>query len=60
MQSYYEKLVSEQGAEAAKEYMRQLRGKRRTYKTGLNFKSAAVRKKALETRQQNDTTDHTR
>ena len=49
MRSYYEKLVEEEGKEAADEYMRGLRAKRKT-NTGGGFNDPDVRAKALEKR----------
>lgn len=49
MQSYFEKLVREKGETVAKEYMRQLRLKRKVNKGG-GFNDPEVRARALEKR----------
>lgn len=51
MRSYYEKLVEEQGKEAADQYMRNLRAKRKV-NVGGGFNNPTVRAKALEKRRQ--------
>lgn len=52
MKSYYEKLVEEQGKDAADEYMRGLRAKRKTNRGG-GFNDPKVVAKAVKKRKSN-------